>query len=692
MLAGMNIHVADDRPNDQQRQLDALAKEHAKGRLFSRSRTVLSKGMTEIQESWLLDYVCSRWQALYGGLDSWRVKMGRFERMADDNYDDRKIPNPDLTDATEAVFKRQNFTLGMAAGFADFVYAQARDDIFGTRPWLAATPEGTGKIGLADVVTKNAQWKLNQSNLEPVLLDALRNAVNLGTQFVKCRWLEDIETFETAEDCAHSLATGLPFTDATGDYVLQPEHLPAGTDPADVEWRELLIQNTDKVYSNIEASCLDFKNIAFDGTAPELDLRYTDFMHRFEVGAHDICNAYEFDEATRQELLTLVDVEERTAPREHRDETDADRADPYRYDPGANPKVTLVEGFFRCAPLGNGRVIRVACVFSPTLRIMFHCEYLANVTPRGMLPVFPVRCFKTPGRITGKGYFEKYEDANTAVDGQYNSVTLHNRKASEVIKGIHRSALENGLKRKNIVLDPDTVFELAEDKNITDFVQFAVIPDNENRSVELLNQMTQMNQARSGITSAAQGELKGMPSSNTAAGVNQIVSRGAVLVKWPIDQMKTDVTAPVSFAVHCHYANHDHDETFTWGEGKDAELLELKKADVKNLRAKVTLTMSQSQGQEKLQSSQVGIAIASQYALLPETEKTSQRRLYIQALAALGFQDADRIIREAAVTPEGILAILPPDLQAAFQAFLQSAAIAPAPDAGLPPAATPPAV
>ena len=141
MLAGMNIHVADDRPSDKQRQLDALAKEHAKGRLFSRSRTVLSKGMTEIQESWLLDYVCSRWQALYGGLDSWRVKMGRFERMADDNYDDRKIPNPDLTDATEAVFKRQNFTLGMAAGFADFVYAQARDDIFGTRPWLAATPD-----------------------------------------------------------------------------------------------------------------------------------------------------------------------------------------------------------------------------------------------------------------------------------------------------------------------------------------------------------------------------------------------------------------------------------------------------------------------------------------------------------------------------------------------------------------------
>jgi hypothetical protein len=33
--------------------------------------------------------------------------------------------------------------------------------------------------------------------------------------------------------------------------------------------------------------------------------------------------------------------------------------------------------------------------------------------------------------------------------------------------------------------------------------------------------------------------------------------------------MKTDLERPVEFAVHLHYANHDHDESFAWGEGKD---------------------------------------------------------------------------------------------------------------------------
>ena len=205
-----------------------------------------------------------------------------------------------------------------------------------------------------------------------------------------------------------------------------------------------------------------------------------------------------------------------------------------------------------------------------------------------------------------------------------------------------------------------------------DFIEYSVIPSNDNRSVELLNQMTQMNQMRSGITSAAQGEMKGVPSANTATGTNQIISRGAVLVKWPITQMKTDLERPVEFAVHLHYANHDHDESFAWGEGKDAELLHVKAGDVKGLRAKVTLTLTQSQSQTKLESSQIGIGLGAQYAQLPETEKTSQRRLYVQALAALGFNDADRIIREAAVTPEGILAMLPPEMQPVFQAFLQS--------------------
>ena len=57
--------------------------------------------------------------------------------------------------------------------------------------------------------------------------------------------------------------------------------------------------------------------------------------------------------------------------------------------------------------------------------------------------MFPVRCFKDPRRIIGKGYWERYEDANDAVDGLYNATTLRNRKGADVFKGFHRGALAN---------------------------------------------------------------------------------------------------------------------------------------------------------------------------------------------------------------------------------------------------------
>ena len=88
-----------------------------------------------------LDYAVNRWRVLDAAMNPWRNKLARYERMADDDYSDRRAsPDERHTDALASLFARQNHTLGVISGFADFTYAQGRNDIFGTRPWLAATP------------------------------------------------------------------------------------------------------------------------------------------------------------------------------------------------------------------------------------------------------------------------------------------------------------------------------------------------------------------------------------------------------------------------------------------------------------------------------------------------------------------------------------------------------------------------
>jgi len=665
------MHIFDSRPDARKRQLMEMGQAVAPKAVLADGETALSKGLSDYQKSWLLNYATDQWRALHGSLSAWRAKLEKFERMADDDYSDRiGRPDPETTDATRSIFSRQNHTLGVTSGFADFLFAQVKEDAFGTRPWIAATPQGPDDNDLADRLSKYAQYKFDQSDIEASYIDALRSACDLGTVFVKERWVKDVETFERAEYVAHG-PDGQPILDpVTGEFVKDPEQLlELGFSDGMVEWRETLVEQTVTTFNNVAADLLDFKDVAFDNLAPYLNLRFTEFFHRFRVGLLDAISFYDLDDERAGSLRNSVNDDHGVA-RDHRDENTDYSSAMMSANLDANPQITLVEGFIRVDPFQKGKPKRIHIVFSPELAVLLRSEYLAEDSPDGILPVFPVRCFKYPGRIIGRGYFEKFEDANNAIDAQYNSVTFANRRASVPITGVDRTALDDQREGKDIEISPDKIYELAPGRKLAEFLEFLQYPDLSNRSIELLNQMLQMAQMRSGITSAAQGELKGVPSSNTATGTRDIQSRGAVLTKVPVTQMTDDIELAAQFAVFMLCANQDTDETFMWGEGKDAELIELKSAEVRDIKINVALTLTQSQSQNKLEASMAAANLGLQYVSLQEVDKQGQRRLYVQALAALGFNDADKIIREAAVDPLSLLALLPPDMQAMFQQFL----------------------
>ncbi|MCW1885519.1 hypothetical protein OKA04_12335 [Luteolibacter flavescens] len=648
-------------------------------KLFSRGKTALSKGMNPQQELWLLDYAIDQWEALHPALSTWRAKMERFERLADDNYSDRTAPNRETSDARRSIFERQNNTLGLVSGKSDQIHAQAKDDIFATRPWLAATPQGIDDTKLAELITKHSQWKFDQSNLEATLIDSLILATHLGTAFPKIRWLRDIEEHEQADYVLHSKKSGKPILDPTGDYIVTDEAA-AQVDtqafpPADWVWKEILITETTEVYDNIDAANLDWKDIAFDPIAPELNLRHTDFLHRFKMGVHDLVAAYDLDTKEHEDLIAAAQLGGEDEPRAHRGESEI-HGSAMALDPQANPVVWLVEGYLRCDPFNTGKPVRIHVIFSPDLRVMFRCDFLANVTPGGMLPVFAVRAFKQPRRVLGKGYWERFQEANDTIDGFFNATTLRNRRSADVLKGFKRSAFVDKLEGQDIVNDPDKVYEIADDKSIDDAFQFKVVPDANGRSDALLQQMLQTLNLRMGTSSASQGELAGIPENDTATGSKLNAGRAALLDRSQISQMMKDLQPVVEYSVHLNYANQNQDETFTWGEGRDAELLQIRAGDVKGLRANVSLSLTQSQNLQKLEAAKAAIQIATSYSAVPEIDKSSLRRLFIQAIAALGFNDAEKVIREAVLDAASISALLPPEMQPVFDAFLASQGLA----------------
>lgn len=667
--ARVSITSIDDRP-------DTEAPEN-RDRLpvnLAGARTPLAAELSEIQAAWLLEHAVEQWEILHRSLGDWRTKMDRWEAFSKEDYSTRVgQPDPTRPDAKPDIFTWQNDTLGLAAGFWDFFTAQARNDIFGTRPWLTAAPEGRADATLAELVSRHSQWKLNQSNLEEVCKDAISVAGWGGTGFVKSRWRKEIETFRKTAMVLYPKGGKEPIVSpVTGDFIRKvSEAEELGIDGDLVRWDKAWTEETVTVFDNTLSTLVHHSDIAFDETAADLDLYFTDVFVRFRMGILDVIDLYGIEKDQWNDLrMSLAGSDEQAGPL-----VDASSG---IFGMKDNQVVSLVEGFVRCDPFQTGRPIRAHVIFSPTLRILFSVDYLANVTPDGLLPVFPVRIHKRPGKLLGVGFFEKYENANNAIDRQYNAVTKRNAESSSVISAIQPDALADKAAAKDFVMDPTKPFKLAPGKSILDFIGFASIPDINNRSIELLNQMMQMGQMRSGITSAAQGELKGVPSNNTATGVRDLQSRGAILLKSQIDECTADIRDIVEFNTIQIYANQNTNETFTWGEGESRELLTLEAETVQGIKMNVSLTMAQAQNVARLETARAAIETFARYVQVPEIEKPAARPMFTQAISSLGFRNAEDIIRRAAVDPEGVLGLLPPEMAGIVQqAFAQAGLIAP---------------
>lgn len=673
--------------------------------------TPLSRRMSAQQITWLVELLSTRFQMLHNSMGPWREKMAKWERMSEDDFSDRKGRNDPINDSSEQdIFSDQNDTMGLSPSFNEFHFAQVKDDIFGTRPWVGATPEGKDDADLADDLTKHFSWKIQHSDVEPALIDALKISTWGGTAFVKTGFRREVESYYRTGQVAINVETGKPFLVAPdpetgkptlvkerGNYIETAEELAAlGISDEQKEWKEMDLEDTSVVYSNVTAAVIDWKDIAFETTACDLLLDHTDVFVRFRVGMIDAINRYVIAEEMETMLWGALEGWHDEA-RSHRDESEPEMTDtPER---NKNPLCTLVEGFVRCAPFGDGKIVRLHVIFSPDLNALFRVDYMANVTPGGVLPVFPVRINRIPGRVFGRGYFEKYEGTNDAVDRQHNLITFRNRANAHVWTTFQPDALLDPEGSDVTNPDPRTPFKLAPDKTIDDLIQFKAAPDTNGRSENLLNQMIQVGQMRSGITSAAQGEISGVPSSDTATGTKDLQSRGAVIIKSPITEQTEDIRKAVECLALLLYANQDTDETFTWSEGRAPELISIKAEEVTDLKMNVSLRLTQAQNREKLEKAMAAMNIIMQWLNVPEMEKTAVRPLFVQALSSLGFHAADDIIRQAVVDPASLLQMLPPEMAAmASQAFINAGIIAPqapaTPPDGQSPApvsATPPA-
>ena len=303
-------------------------------------------------------------------------------------------------------------------------------------------------------------------------------------------------------------------------------------------------------------------------------------------------------------------------------------------------------------------------MYVPSIQEIIYVDYLANVTPKGDLPIHPVRVYKIPGRVYGRGFHEKYENVQNYIDANFNAATYLNTQTRATPMGYDETMLDEDIEVQegNIPVSFDKVWKLKSGAKMKEAFQFGDAPPDTDKSIELASVMIEMAQLRTGISSAAQGEVSNVGGTNTATGIRQMMSRSATLMRWPIDKAEKDLQKTLSYAVTMVYANQNVEELFTWGEGQNAQVLRMSPGDVKDIKLDVSFMMVQAQNQAKLENAQTGIQVLQSYVNLPEFEKGPARELFIQAIQSVDFHDPVSIVREPVLSYEELLAQLPPEL------------------------------
>ena len=631
----------------------------------------------------LVEWARADWNNCRSGLTTWRTNRRKWAQEAMDVFKHRERPGSRYEDGRPAVFETQNDSLNVIGALAEFAAAQAEQDVFGGEPWFAAQPVGRHDPALAEMIQKHLQWTFRDGRKVQTYCSGIARAVALGECFVKTCYHVETDSYEERLDVLHEDGKPLRLADGvlvTEDVARKAEQtLPL---KGKLDWKPVFRERQVVLSQGVESVILNFEDVAFREDAPALDLRYTNFYHLVEMPALEAMRRFHL---SKQDGLRLAQAANVTATagsvkegagEMHADTLAEDLPEAVFGDEECerllNSRVRLVEGFVRLDPLGDGVERRLHVVFPPAAEPwLVAADYLANVSPNAELPVKVAVWEEVPERLYGRGFFAKYEGVQKQVDDLWNQVGFRNRMHANPITGVHPDKMEQEEEETDLVLRAGMSVRMKNGERLGEAIEFLSFPDLDTRSMELMNVGIQMVQLRSGISSASQGDMSAVPEANTATGIRQLMSRAAVLLKKPIRSLRRAFGRDFSYSVRLFYTNFDREEAFTWGEGRNAQMITMTRDKVANLDIDVRMLLTQEHNHSKLEGATAATNIFTQYIGLPEAEKKSGRPLYLQAIKALEFDNADDIIRQPVLTLEEAAKLLPKDQQQRVEALLK---------------------
>lgn len=591
---------------------------------------------------------CQKWvRHLEQAQESRWKQQDIYRRQAQDDFGWR-IAQAGTPEQPKDIFALQNDSLNIVGGYAEFMRARTIDDILGSEPFFSLIPQGgeTDKA-LAEAMQKHGEWRVRRSTVQKAFRDAIESAYEIGEGVIKITYEQKLDYRETTQEILVDEA-GNPVLDQDGGFITPTANSPTGeeTPPAGASYKEMYVEETQKIGEPLQARLLHYRdflcppNVATLEDAPFL-------AHICQKRLSEIRRIYSPDKETINRLS-----QDSTAPKTAEKKPETEKESLFS-DPGCNdssqddPVIRLAECYLiEQTPKGESRQMVVVAIDAG---IVIAADYAANVTPDGAIPFFAVKAFPVRGRWYGRGYFEIFAMAQDFIDRHLDYVAYRNRYHSDPLKFVRPDCIDGLDATEEFPLQPGKALYLAPNKSGKDALEILVLPDLDERTWQLMQTMVQMLGLRSGISSAAQGGVSSVPQSNTATGVEAILSSGNLLSKPPINAIRQDLQAALFYALKLVYANFDEAEAFTYLEGNKATFLRLSPEQIAGLDFDIHLLLSRFRQRQQRENAETAIAAIEKYSAFPEIDKDAVRPFFIDVIQSLGFDNPAQSLRKAII-------------------------------------------
>ena len=597
-----------------------------------------------------------------------QLKEDNRERIEHDKISWKTYHN-DRSDRVgyDSIFSQSNMSVPMTSLIVDHFMARAEDEITGTSPYFKFEAQGAGDEETAEAFDKYFNWKLeDEAKTRERLEESYLHLFIQRALILKSTYKEEVSVWYDYErnglfnnergefeeipgegpiiegeaqfipelnpmtgDTELRLASDPSFQMIPGVHEFQP--LPQGVPTQQIKYKgpRSEVIDSDRFLCPTTAESLDSADIIVEMYDKDMRWARNMFLDREWISFADFYNLVNKDANPRSPI-----------------EKNEDRTENLDFDNEENPSIQILECWMKRDVLGTGTPQEFCVFIDPETEKPIYYEFVAKLTPDNRIPYTSVSIGKERNRWCGRSLPERIRSFQEYVDKQFNSQSYRNELAANPVIGVNPQAVED--EPEDVELHAGKIFELKDQYNIDDFLQFSAIPNVDVRTQELIDFVFGIVQLWLGVSNMAQGDYQALAPANTATGVEATLREASKIGRRWMRRIVRGFEEHLTKLVQVAMATMDEEEVFEYMEGDVRAFGVMTPDAIRNIGINTRVILSQDQGQRAIEKANLALQTQDRYFQSPPEMRPFIRPMLKRILDAMGFERTDELLPQEA--------------------------------------------